>query len=62
MTAIQVQQPIPYTNPNQITDMLMSNLLISKLGNVMESQFELTGPNILKMLLLLDLDCGHGIL
>lgn len=53
MTAIQVQQPIPYANPNQITDMLMSNLLISKLGNVMESQFELTGPNILKMLLLL---------
>jgi ATP-dependent 26S proteasome regulatory subunit len=52
MATIQAQ-PMPYANPNQITDMLMSNLLISKLGNVMESEFELTGPNILKILLLL---------
>lgn len=53
MTSLQTPQPMPYANPTQITDMLMSNLLISKLGNIMQSEFELTGANILKILVLL---------
>jgi DNA replication protein DnaC len=51
-----VQQAItslPCTSPNQMSEMIMSNLLISKLGNVMQTDFTLTGSNIFKLLLLL---------
>jgi len=40
-------------NQNQITDMIMSNLIISKIGNVMQDDFTLSVPNIAKLLLLL---------
>jgi SpoVK/Ycf46/Vps4 family AAA+-type ATPase len=42
-----------FTNPNQMSEMLMSNLLLSKLGSVMETNFAFTGLNILKLMLLL---------
>jgi Cdc6-like AAA superfamily ATPase len=42
-----------YTNPAQMTDMIMSQLMISKLGSVMQSEFVMTVPNICKLLLLL---------
>jgi hypothetical protein len=42
-----------FTNPNQMADMLMTNLMWSKMGNMLDTNFELTIPNILKILALL---------
>jgi ATP-dependent 26S proteasome regulatory subunit len=47
------QQFQSYMNPSQMTEMIMNNLLISKLGSVMQTDFSLSSANIIKLLLLL---------
>ena len=42
--------PIPNYNSNQLTDMIMSNMLMSKIGNIMDTDFAFTLPNLLKIL------------
>jgi AAA+ superfamily predicted ATPase len=52
-TPTQPVQSMSYVNPSQMTDMIMGNLLMSKLGSVMQTDFTLSVPNVLKLLLLL---------
>jgi hypothetical protein len=68
-----VTQPSTITTPtptltgslpssSQMTDMIMGNLLISKLGNMMQTEFTLTPTNIIKLLLLLSMgEIKNGI-
>jgi hypothetical protein len=50
----QIVQGTPgYMSQNQISEFIVSNMLISKIGNVLNNNFELSPINILKLFLLL---------
>ncbi len=49
-----IQQPVyPVPNQNQMTDYIVSNLLISKISDVINGDFQLSITNVTKILLLL---------
>lgn len=64
-TPTPIQNSIPIgslPSSSQMTDMIMGNLLISKLGNMMQTEFTLTPINIIKLLLLLSMgEIKNGI-